>query len=252
MKFNKNILFLISLFCPLILFSQDNKVELQQEVLVNFEFGFNIPGGDLSDRFGNNLAAGGGLEYLTKKRNLIFGLNSTFYFGNEVKEDVLSEIRNEDGFLIGNNKIHANVVLRQRGLFIGGSIGKIFSFNEFNKRSGIRATLGAGYFQQKIRVQEDPNSFVPIIANEYKKGWDRLSSGFTLRQFIGYQHLSLNRLINFYVGFEFMQAFTQNRRVQDYKLMAKLDENRIDLMYGIKVGWSLRFAVGQNADEIFY
>ena len=252
MNFYKNILFLISLFCPLILFSQDNKTELPQELLVNFEIGFNKPGGDLSDRFSNNLAAGGGVEYLTKKGNLLFGLNSTFYFGNVVKEDVLSDIRNEDGFLIGNNKINADIALRQRGLYIGGTFGKIFSLNEINKRSGIRATLGAGYFQHKIRVQEDPNSFVPIIDGDYKKGWDRFSSGFALQQFIGYQHLSLNRLINFYVGFEFMQAFTQNRRAQDFKLMTKLDENRLDLMYGIKLGWTLRFAVGQNANEIFY
>ena len=112
--------------------------------------------------------------------------------------------------------------------------------------------MGVGIFQHKIRVQEDPNSFVPIIAGEYKKGWDRLSNGLALRQFVGYQHLSLNGLVNFYAGFEFMQAFTQNRRVQDFKLMTKLDEKRFDLMYGIKVGWTLPFTVGVNANQIYY
>ena len=252
MNFNRNILFLICLLIPLVTFSQENKAGLPPAILVNFEFGFNTPGGDLSNRFGNNLDAGGGVEYITKKGNLIFGLQSTFYFGNVVKEDVLSEIRNSDGFLIGNNKINANVVLRQRGLYIGGSIGKIFSLNQFNARSGIRATLGVGLFQHKIRVQEDPTSFVPIVAGDYKKGWDRLSNGLALRQFIGYQHLSSNGLINFYAGFEFMQAFTENRREQDFKTMAKLEEKRLDLMYGFKVGWTLPFIVGQSADEIFY
>jgi hypothetical protein len=237
---------------PLLTFCQENKAGLPPAVLVNFEVGFNFPGGDYSNRFGNNLAAGGGVEYITKGNKLIFGVQGTFYFGDVIKEDVLSEIRNEDGFLIGTNKIHANVSLRQRAFYIGGSVGKIFSLNQINERSGIRATLGLGFFQHKIRVQEDPNSFVPIIAGEYKKGWDRLSNGPSLRQFIGYQHLALNGLVNFYVGFEFMQAFTQNRRVQDYKLMTKLDDKRLDLMYGIKLGWTLPFKVGVNADQIYY
>ncbi len=252
MNSNKNILFLLCFLCPLIIHSQENSSELSPAILANFEFGYYVPGGDLSDRFGNCLGAGGGVEYITKKRSFIFGLQSTFYFGDEVKEDVLSEIRNDDGFLIGNNKIHANIDLRYRGLYIGGSIGKIFSLSEYNKRSGIRANFGVGYFQHKIRVQDDGNSYVPIVGGEYKQGWDRLSSGIALRQFVGYQLLSLNKLINFYVGFEFMQAFTQNRRKHDYKLMTKLNDNRIDLSYGIKIGWTLPFPLGIDADTIYY
>lgn len=251
MNFLRKLLFLLLITLPFSLLSQEQEQEPSPAILVNFEFGYNVSSGDYSKRFGNNLGVGGGVDYITKK-NLIFGINSTYYFSNNVKEDVLSEIRNDDGFLIGNNKIHANVALRQRALYIGGSIGKIFSFNKINKRSGVRASLGAGYFQHKIRIQEDPNSFVPIVAGDYKKGWDRLSSGLGLRQFIGYQHLSLDGLINFYIGVEMIQGFTQNQRAQDFKLMTKLDENRLDLLFGLKAGWTLPFTVGINPDQIYY
>ena len=79
-----------------------------------------------------------------------------------------------------------------------------------------------------------------------------MSSGLGLRQFIGFQNLSLNGLVNFLVGFEFMQGFTQNNRAQDFKLMGKLNESRIDLMYGIKIGWTLPFKLGISADTIYY
>ena len=128
MILNRNLFFLILISIPFISFSQEEKSSLPPTILVNFEFGFNMPGGDYADRFGNNLAAGGGLEYVTSKNNFIYGLHATYYFGDEVKEDVLSEIRNADGFLIGTNRINASVFLRQRALYIGGSFGKIFFF----------------------------------------------------------------------------------------------------------------------------
>ena len=252
MILNRNLLLQVLILIPLFGFSQTENSNLSPVILANFEFGYNMPGGDYANRFGNNLAAGGGVEYLTKKNNFLYGLHGTYYFGNEVKEDVLSNIRNNDGFLIGTNKINASVYLRQRAFYIGGSFGKIFSLNQYNPRAGIRASLGAGFFQQKIRIQEDPNSFVPIIANDYKQGWDRMSNGLGLRQFIGYQQLSLNGLVNFLIGFEFMQAFTQNRRPNDFKTMSKLDESRVELMYGVKIAWTLPFKIGVNADTIYY
>ena len=168
------------------------------------------------------------------------------------KEDPLSNIRNEDGFLIGNNKIHASIFLRQRAIFVGGNIGKLIPLSKVNSRSGLRLVLDVGYFQHKIRIQEDPNSFVPIIAGDYKKGWDKMSNGLSLRQFVGYQNLSLDGLLNFYVGFEFMQAFTQNRRINDFQTFGKLEDSRFDMMIGLKVGWTLPFPIGVNADTIYY
>src|SRR5690606_10623621 len=125
----------------------------------------------------------------------------------KVKEDVLAGIRGPDGLLISNDRSVADIQLRERGFYVGGHLGKLFRLSDFNPKTGIRLTVGAGVLQHQIRLQEEVNVSVSAISGDYKKGYDRLSNGLALNQFIGYQHFSLNRRINFYAGFEFTQAF---------------------------------------------
>ena len=40
---------------------------------INTTYGVHLPSGDLSNRFGNNFSLGGGLDFITEKKNLIFG-----------------------------------------------------------------------------------------------------------------------------------------------------------------------------------
>lgn len=80
--------------------------------------------------------------------------------------------RTPEGDIIGNDRLLASVVLRKRGYYFGGLVGKLFTFNE--KRSGIRLTLGAGLLRHWIRIQDD-NSSVPELTGDYKKGYDRLT-----------------------------------------------------------------------------
>ena len=246
-------LFLI-LFCfifPQWLAAQNSQENTSSMLGLTITYGFQFPAGDLSDRFGRNSSVGGSLDYLTEKGNLIFGIKGGILFGNIVKENVLTSI-SPSGILTGNNQVQANVVLRQRGLYTSALFGKLFALLKNNKRSGIRATIGLGLLQHKIRVQEDPESFTPQIAGDYAKGYDRLSNGLAITEFIGYQHLSKNRLINFYAGFEFMQGFTKNRRSVNFDTMSKDDTSRTDLLLGFKMGWTLPFYIGDNPEEIFY
>ncbi len=219
-------------------------------LLAGITYGGHIPGGDLADRYGNAFDLGLELDFITQN-NLIFGLESALLFGRNVKEDVLANLRTPDGGIIGNTRSYANVVLRERGLYIGGLAGKLISLSQHNKRSGIRLTLGLGMLQHKIRIQDDPQSFVPQLDSEYKKGYDRLSNGLALTQYIGYQLLSTNRLVNFHAGLEFRQAFTKSRRDFNFDTRSIESDNRLDLTFGFKVGWFLPFYIGQ-ADTIYY
>lgn len=221
-------------------------------VLINFTFGGQLPGGDLYDRFGANLNIGGRADYLTEKNNLIFGLEGYFLFGNTVKEDVLASLRTPNGLIISNDRTPTEVPLRERGFYIGGSIGKLFSLSQTNPRSGIRATVGVGLLQHKIRIQDDPVRQFAQLSEDYKKGYDRLSNGLAFNEFIGYQYLSLDKRINFYAGFEFTQALTQSRRDFNFDTRSQDTTERLDLLWGIRVGWVIPVYFGKTAREIYY
>ena len=219
-------------------------------ILIQFTYSTHIPAADLADRYGTHYSAGGKLEYLTGK-DYIFGLQSHFIFGAKVKEDVLSALYNDDGLIFGDNGNVADLQLRQRGLYIGGHLGKIFRLDKEN-RSGIRATVGAGFYQHKIRIQDDPLVFIPFLNDQYKKGYDRLTNGLGATQFIGYQHLGRKRRLNFIIGMELTEGFTKSRRSFDFDTRSRDTASRFDMSIGFQIGWTLPLYVGENADGIEY
>lgn len=220
--------------------------------LIHLSFSGHAPGADLASRFGGTAAFGSGLDFITDNSNWIAGLDFNFFFGNRVKEDVLASLRTPEGAIIGNTRSYADVQLRLRGFYAGGHLGRVISLGGPNPRSGIRLTLGAGLLQHKVRIQDDPQSIVPQLVGEYKKGYDRLSNGLAFNEFIGYQILSLNGRINFYAGLEFTQAMTMSRRDFNFDTRAKDETERLDLLYGFKIGWILPIYFGKSAGEIYY
>lgn len=221
-------------------------------ILLQLGYGIEVPGADLSQRFGQSFSPEVGLSYLTEKTNWLLGINGQFFFGNTVKEDVLAGLRTAEGYVIGNDRSPANLELRQRGFYLGAHVGKIFALTDVNPRSGIKVQLGAGLLQHKIRIQKDPIRDVAAISGDYIKGYDRLSNGLCLQEFIGYHLMTNDGRINFYGGFEFSQAFTQNRRDYDYITRSKDEAKRLDLLFGFRLGWILPFYFGKSASEIYY
>ncbi len=240
-----------SIYCT----AQSSQNNAYSAILFNTSYGFHIPAADLSDRFGSNFSIGGSIEYLTEKGNWMLGIKGNNLFSQNVKEDVLATIRTSEGFLIGNSGAatgkFALVVLRERGFYAGGLVGKLFALSKKNKRSGIRATVGAGLLQHKIRIQDESGT-AQQIAGDYKKGYDQLSNGLALEQFIGYQYLSINRGANFFAGFEFTQAFTKNRRNSNFATRTKDNTKRIDVLTGFRIGWTIPIYVGEKGEDLFY
>ncbi len=251
---NKGLLFvLVILFLAEGLCAQGlsrERTNLGDAILVNFAYSFQWPGGDLADRFGFSNSIGGHLEFLTNKTNFILGLQGSYLFGKNVDEDVISHLRTPEGEFIDRNGVFSSVVLRQRGFHFSAQFGKLFALSKNNPRNGIRATLGVGLFEHKIRVQDDSQS-LPQFFGDYKKGYDRLTNGLALTEFIGFQSLSKNRMVNFFIGVEFTQAFTQNRRNWNFDTRSKDEESRLDLLWGVKVGWILPFYFG-GSDKFYY
>lgn len=216
-------------------------------ILVQIDYGVEFPSGILAERFGNGFSIGLSPVYMTKKQWL-FGVESKYFFGGDVKEDVVSNLRTSEGFLITQDKNIGSVSLNQRSFFLGGSIGKIIPLAKDN-RSGIRISANAGFFQHRIRI-EDGGS-LPQLGGNYRLGYDRLTYGLGLTEFIGYQYLSRNRLINFYAGFEFTQGFTQNRRTVNYDTGIAETAPRQDFLWGFQIGWILPI-YNSKSTETYY
>jgi len=226
--------------------------KFQNTGITNLSFGYGIefPFADLADRFGSNFKFTVGAERMTGS-NWIFGLEFSYMFGDTVKEDVLNSLRISNGEVLGSDNAYADVFLRQRGAFLGINVGKLFPFNS-KSRSGIRVTCAGGILSHYVRVRDDASS-LPQVEGEYLKGYDRLTRGFALRQFVGYQHVTESKRVNFYIGLEFTQGFTSGVRSVNFDTGLPVSkERRFDGLIGLKAAWILPFFDDYVDEEVFY
>ncbi|MDQ3193060.1 MAG: hypothetical protein M3Q58_15860 [Bacteroidota bacterium] len=231
------ILFLFSCCLSLFSFSQVNvsdSVISTPIIIANYAYQF--PGGHLKERFGNSSTIG--VSFLQKTKSYwLWGFDFNFIFGGKVKEDSLfRNMTTKNDFLINQHGALAEIRLFQRGLISTVKLGRMFPALGPNPNCGFVVLGSVGLLQHKIRI-ENPNNNTPQILGDYKKGYDRLTNGLAISEFVGYMYLSNNRLLNFYGGFEFVQAWTQNRRDFNFDTMEKDNTKRTDLMSGFKVGW---------------
>jgi hypothetical protein len=94
--------------------------------------------------------------------------------------------------------------------------------------------------QHKIRIEVVDNT-IPQLFGDYKKGYDRLTNGIALSQYVGYFYMGNRRTVNFSLGLEIMEAFTKNRRDYNFDTMEKDDHLRMDLLIGLRLNWSIPF-----------
>lgn len=211
-------------------------------------YGFKTPIGSLSDRFGIGTQLGFGIEYLNS-RNIIFGSEFQFYFGSNVKEDVLAAYRLENNLILGTNNEANSVFLRERGTYFGFTVGKVFASG--NSKSGWRISLTPGIWTYKIRFI-DPEQSVPQIRGEYSKGYDRYTTGLSLKQFLGYQYHGKDKKLNFYAGFDITEGLMQVRRPYNFPSQENDKATELQMQIGFKVGFILPFYIGGSDDEVIF
>ncbi|MEO6884583.1 MAG: hypothetical protein ABI199_11240 [Bacteroidia bacterium] len=218
----------------------DVKDSLLQFTYVAPSYAFQIPGGDLAKRFGANSNIG--LRILHKTRNnWIYGLEGSYLFSNNVKEyGILDSISTQDGYVIDQNGTYAEIRLSEEGFMINALVGKILPLWQANKNSGVLFTNSIGYIQHKIKIVVlQDNAYQ--LSDTYKKGYERLTAGINLTQFLGYQYFGTQHMLNFFGGFEITEAFTNAVYPYEYDLRISNTSNRIDLLYGFRIGWMLPF-----------
>lgn len=231
------------------LFATD-KPPARKGLIIAANGNLDFPGGDMAKRFGTSYRVGGALMYKTSK-NLIYGLKCDYLFGSKIKEDSLMiNIKNQYGQLVANDGQKFNVGTFERGIVLGIQAGKILNTSPRNADVGILVMTGIGFIQHKIHIY-DKTASIPQITKDYKKGYDRLTNGWYIEQFVGYNHFSKNALINFYAGFNLMAGFTKGRRDYLYDVMRTDDKSRIDLLFGIRAGWYIP-VFKKKSEELFF
>ncbi len=250
MKFFKIILISIALFVATSSFAQikDSTINIWQ---CEINYSFQMPGGDMADRFGTNSTIGLGLTYKMKS-NWTLGFEGSYLFGSFLKDssNILEGLMTESGQIINKYGEYGTVLLSERGFYAGGKIGRVFPVFGPNSNSGVVVNVGAGLLQHHIRIENKDNNTPPVL-DDYKKGYDRLTNGLALREFIGYQYLDNRNSLNFYIGIEFYQAWTKCRRDYNFDIMGPDNTERKDYLYGIRAGWILPI-YKKSPNEYYY
>lgn len=241
---------IVGILCGFVVSAQvsvrDSSVKM---VLLSPSFAVQSPLGDLANRFGINSSLGF-TATIKSKKNWTFSLDGNFIFGTRILEPSLfGSLVDNDGFILGSDGLYADIRAYERGYYAMALVGKIFPFKGPNPNCGITVQLGAGFMQHKIRIEDKKNA-VPSLQGEYLKGYDRLTNGAALKQFIGYTYIGNRRLVNFYFGVELIEGFTEGRRNYNFNTGISDRGKRFDMLSGLRVGWIMPFY--NQAPEKFY
>lgn len=215
-------------------------------------YAYQLPGGDLGKRFGGNSSIGGGFMLKTRS-NWLFAAEGNYLFGGTVKngDSLLTKIATPDGFVINANGYYAEIGFAETGFNVLGKFGKLFPVLSPNPNSGPLIMVGGGYLQDKIKIHDGDNT-APQLQGDYKKGYDRLNTGLVLSGTVGYLYLSDSRLINFFVGLEFMQSWTKYRRARNFDTGKQDNSSLSSQFYGIKVKWIIPLYKRKPKDYYLY
>ncbi len=217
----------------------------------HFAYTFQVPAGDVADRYGINSTIGGGLFYKTN-RNLLFSVDFNYIFGNQIKnaDSILSMVETESGHIIDGNGTYALYTLYERGYSLNFRVGKILKVLQANPNSGLMLMGGAGYICHRMRIDNQDNT-AHQISGDYAKGYDRLTGGLNLNQFIGYFYMGRTRIANFIAGFEFYEAFTKSQRDYIFDQRKKDDNRYLDFFLGVRVTWMIP-VYRRSPDRYYY
>lgn len=218
--------------------------------MLKFSYAAHAPSGDLADRFGWNSTLGINFSIKTKK-GLFYGADGGFIFGRDIKEDgILDSIKTSQDFVINQNGNPSDIRLYERGFTVSLHVGKLFRVLAKNKNSGLLIYAGPTYFRHKIKI-DDLGHQSPQLVKGYIEGYDRLTAGFGLHEFIGYVYLGNNRILNFFGGFDLTQTLTKSQRSFNYDTRVADKSTRFDMLSGIRIGWILPLYKG-TPQQFYY
>ena len=243
---------LVLIFCfnfKVVIIGQNVKDSILPFPLIKVSLAVQIPEGDLKNYFGvnSNIGCSFGLK---NKKNQTLEFSYNFIHSKNVKfTEVIDHLINSQGWIINQHGEQNLFVLYQRGGIVSADIGKILPILGPNPNSGIHLKAGFGFMYHKIRIENEQN-LIPQLQPEYHKYYDRFTLGGSVKEYVGYHHMSNNNLVNFSIGLECIQGFTRGMRDYQIDLMGPYHDQRIDIYIGLRAGWI--FPVFRKAPDEYY
>lgn len=251
LKYFSYLPFLVFTFWGLNITAQEtNQLPIDGSVIeFGIGLGTGIPMADMKDRYGSHLNFSLGGNYILPS-NWLFNVEFNYLYGEKIKEDVLAPFRTNIGTILGDDEQIADVFLRERGLFLGGGIGKLFPLSS-NSRSGIKVMVDGGVLQHAIKFHDERNAATQVRAGRHA-GFDRLTRGFALKETLAYKHMSSDKRVNFEVAFDATQGFTSEVRAYNFDTGLPTIKSRLDVILGMRIVWHLTFYTGGSDATIYY
>ncbi|MEM4326536.1 MAG: hypothetical protein QXU40_04490 [Candidatus Pacearchaeota archaeon] len=219
-----------------------------------FHFGAGIgnPAGSWSKKYGIIPQVGLELGFKSKKNWSITG-NFGFIYTDKVKirPQLFQDIDTFDGLLIDTNGELVFPDVTAQGWAFGARFGKTFSslfWKDPNPNSGIFIEIGYLAIRHKLNIQVPQT--LPIMLNDYLKGYDRLTLSQGTAFLLGYRFFNNKRLLNFTAYMEFDILSSKNLRGYNYDTRSYDNSPKLDVLSSIKIMWCL--PLYQRAPESFY
>lgn len=233
----KSYLFLLFFGLTVSTFGQRNLIDSTDHInFFSADLAYHFPQYDMKKWFYNDATIGASYGIKTDN-NWTFGIDFSYLWGESIRnrDSILWNIAGADGNITDGNGQPAVINYSESGWTGTISVGKVFPLNKKNLNSGLWVKAGMGFLQHKILI-DNPNNVAPQIKDDYKKGYDKLSNGFSCSQFVGYLWISKRSVINAYAGFEAIEGWTKLRRTVDYNTGLPDNTRKFDLMIGFKIG----------------
>jgi hypothetical protein len=232
------------------LFGSNSKRPPRKGFVISVNGNFDIPAGDMADRFGINYRVGPSVYYKTES-NWLFGAKVDFILSNRIKEDSLMiNLEDDYGYLLNQDGASTPVKITELGYIIGLQAGRIFNISKTSSDNGIMALTTLGFIQHKINIFEK-NDAIPQLRHDYRKGYDRLTNGLVIEQYIGYNYFSNSGFINFHIGLDIAAGFTKGRRDYLFDVMRTDAKSRLDILFGLRGGINIPI-FKRKSEEFFF
>lgn len=209
---------------------------------------------DLASRYGylNNIGAG---VHLRTRKSFTIGLETNLIFGNRFRNEfdsVFSHLIDSYNNITDINGDIARVLVYSRGFYGNLDFGKLVSLNQVSKKDFLWIQFGVGFLQHRFRIETN-SQVVPQIEQEYRKGYDRYTSGLNFSQSLSYALMPEERYYNFYAGFYVQEGLTYNRREINFDQpnTPVSKDLRLDIQIGIRLGWIIPFYSAEPKDYYF-